>query len=782
MKINPIATIVLGLALTFPPIVTATPSSPTSSNHNSLRLWYQKPATTWTEALPIGNGRLGAMVFGGVEREHLQLNEDTLYAGGPYNANNPEALAALPLARKLVFEGKYDEAAKLIDRKMMAKPLRQMPYETLGDLFLDFPGMENAEGYSRDLDIASAVAHVGFKKDGVQYTRSIFSSAPDQVIVISLTADKPGHITFSAGMHTPQKAKCTVENNVLYLSGTNGSSQGITGILRFDCGVQINTVGGKTSAGPNNTLTVSGADSATIYIAAATGYKNYKDITANSAGIVKERLSKAVKKTYKKLLDAHTTEYAHYFQRVELNLGDTEAAKLPTNERIVRFAEGNDPQLATLYFQFARYLLISCSRPGCQPANLQGLWNDSMTPPWDSKYTININTEMNYWPVDTANLGECIEPLQSMVRDLTSTGVSTAREMYGASGWVVHHNTDLWRATAPIDGAPYGFWPLGSGWLCQNLWDHYLFTQDKKYLKEIYPSLKGAAEFYIDTLVEEPEHHWLVDCPSLSPENGHPEANTSICAGPTGDIQIIRDLFSNCIQATEILGIDKEFASKLAATRARLAPMQIGSKGQLQEWLKDWDAQPGTELHHRHLSHLYGLYPSGQIDVRTTPDLAAAVKKSLELRGDKATGWATAWRLGLWARLHDGNHAYEIFRFLLSPERTYPDMFDAHPPFQIDGNFGGAAGIIEMLLQSQNGVIELLPALPSVWATGSVKGLRARGGFEVSEEWKDGKLVSARIYSVSGTTGTIRYGNKTVTLSLKPGKAVSLNAELAKMN
>lgn len=767
----------LGLALIFPLTGTAAPQPP-----DALRLWYQKPAAVWTEALPIGNGRLGAMIFGGIEREHLQLNEDTLYAGGPYNANNPEALASLPLARKLVFEGKYDEAAKLIDQKMMAKPLRQMPYETLGDLFISFPGMENAQDYSRDLDIASAVAHVSFKKGGVQYNRSIFSSAPDQVIVIHLTADKPGCITFKVGIQTPQKADCTVDSSRLTLSGTNGSSQGITGILRFDCGVQIRTMGGKISAGPDNTLLVSEADSATIFIAAATGYKNYRDVSADSAGIVKRRLSSALKKTYEKLLNSHMAEYARFFRRVELNLGETEAMKLPTNERIVHFAEGKDPQLATLYFQFARYLLISCSRPGCQPANLQGMWNDSMTPPWDSKYTININTEMNYWPVDTANLGECIEPLQSMVRDLTTTGVSTAREMYAASGWVVHHNTDLWRATAPIDGSYSGFWPLGGGWLCQNLWDHYLFTLDKNYLKAIYPSLRGAAEFYVDTLVEEPQHHWLVDCPSLSPENGHPEAHTSICAGPTGDIQIIRDLFSNCIQASEILGVDKKFAEKLAATRARLAPMQIGSKGQLQEWLKDWDAQPGTELHHRHLSHLYGLYPSGQIDVHTTPELAAAVKKSLELRGDKATGWATAWRLGLWARLHDGDHAYEIFRFLLSPERTYPDMFDAHPPFQIDGNFGGVAGLIEMLLQSQNGVIELLPALPSAWPAGSVKGLRARGGFEVSEEWKDGKLVSAHIHSVTGTKGIIRYGNKTLNLSLAPGKTVCLNADLAEVN
>jgi len=450
-----------------------------------------------------------------------------------------------------------------------------------------------------------------------------------------------------------------------------------------------------------------------------------------------------------------------------------------------------------LYFQFARYLLICSSRPGGQPANLQGLWNGSMTPQWDSKYTININTEMNYWPAEPGNLSECVQPLTAMVMDLTQTGAHTARVMYGARGWVVHHNTDLWRATAPIDGPQYGLWPMGGVWLLQNLWEHYQFTGDKKFLKNIYPAMQGSAQFFLDTLVEEPTHHWLVTCPSLSPENPHTN-NVSLCAGPAMDLEILRDLFANCIQASEILGRDKNFRQQLAATRARLAPLQIGSSGQLQEWLEDWDTN-APDIHHRHVSHLYGLFPSDQIDFYTMPELAAAAKKSLEIRGDKATGWATAWRINLWARLHDGDRTYGILKFLLSPEFTYPDLFDSCPPFQIDGNFGGASGIAEMLLQSQQRelrtpilrpeatqgrpdselrILDLLPALPKAWPNGSVKGLRARGGFEVDMAWTDGNLTSATLHSLLGNPCRVRYGEKTVELNIKSGGTVHLDGNL----
>ncbi len=757
-----------------------------------LSLWYRRPATNWVSALPVGNGRLGAMVFGDIAGEKLQLNEDTLWAGGPYDPDNTNALAALPEVRRLIFEGKYAEAQKLAGQKMMGKPLKQMPYETIGDLVLEFPTPATVENYRRDLNLDTAVASVTYTSGGVKFTREIFSSPVDQVIVVRLTADQPGQISFTASMNTPQKATVAAEmfgasNSIgkipdgaefaseLVMQGTNAKAYGIKGALKFQARVGISGQGGTWFTEPDS-IRIAKADSATLLIAAATSYKNYQDVSGDPEAIVKKQLSSAGKKTFNQLLATHIAEHQRLFRRVELSLGKTDAMKLPTDERIQHFAGGNDPQLAALYFQFARYLLICSSRPGGQPANLQGLWNSSMSPPWDSKYTININTEMNYWPAEPGNLGECVEPLTAMVLDLAQTGAHTARVMYGARGWVAHHNTDLWRATAPIDGPQWGLWPMGGAWLLQNLWEHYQFTGDKKFLEKIYPALQGSAQFFLDALVEEPTHHWLVTCPSLSPENPHTN-NVSLCAGPAMDLEILRDLFANCIQASEILGRDKKFREQLAATRARLAPLQIGSAGQLREWLEDWDAN-APDIHHRHVSHLYGLFPSDQIDFYTTPELAAAAKKSLELRGDKATGWATAWRINLWARLHDGDHAYAILQYLLAPEFTYPDMFDSCPPFQIDGNFGGASGIIEMLLQSQNGEIEFLPALPKAWPTGSVKGLRARGGFEVDMDWADGKLTAATLHSLLGNPCKVRCGEKTVELNLKTGGTVHLDGSL----
>ena len=726
------------------------PSSP-------LMLWYRRPAREWLEALPLGNGRLGAMVFGGVETERLQLNEDTVWAGGPHSYDNPEGLAALPEIRRLIFAEKWGEAQELIDSKFMGRPAGQMPYQTVGDLLLHFPALDTASEYRRELDLDTAIARVCYTAGGVRYSREAFASAAHQVIVLRLTADRPGKVSFTASFSSPQTSASSAEGHTLTLTGISGEAGGIPGSVKFEALARVKAEGGNVSAETDH-LAVTGANAVTLFLFIGTSYKSYLDVSGDAHAQVQMPLDAAQSLSYEHLRQAHVGDYQKLFHRVGIDLGVSDAMRLPTDQRVAAFHTGGDPQLAALHFQYGRYLLISSSRPGSQPANLQGLWTDSLHPPWGSKFTVNINTEMNYWLAAPANLVECYAPLFAMLSELSAAGQATAKTQYGARGWVCHHNTDGWRGTAPVDFAEPGMWPSGGAWLCKSFWDHYQFTGDQAALAKHYPIMKGAAQFFLDTLVEEPAHHWLVTNPSVSPEVPHHAAQGAyVCAGPTMDMQILRDLFDACAEASVILGVDASFRKNVLAARARLAPMQIGHLGQLQEWLEDWDAT--ADLHNRHVSHLYGLFPSHQITRRGTPELFAAARKSLEMRGDEATGWSLAWKINFWARLEDGDHAYKLVQMLLTPDRTAPNLFDLHPPFQIDGNFGAVSGICEMLLQSHAGEIHLLPALPSVWPNGHVRGLRARGGVEADIAWKQGRLESATLRASQAGTVRIRMAS-----------------------
>lgn len=735
---------------------------------NDQRLWYDAPATCWLEALPLGNSRMGAMVFGGTDTEQIQLNEETFWSGGPHNNNSSTSLRYLTEVRSLIFDGKEKEAENIINREFVKGP-HGMRYLTLGSLSLQF-GHKDVKDYVRDLDLQTATSSTSYIYNNVKYTRKVIASLADGVVLVNIKASKKGALSFTLTQSCQLPTEVKAEGATLIATIKGADQEGIKAALTAQCRTDVKTNGRIIAEG--NALKIDNATEATLYVSAATNFVNYNDVSGDASAKNEQYLKAAETMPFATLHKRHVTLYKSQYDRVKLSLPSTDNQSLPTVQRLDKFYGSQDMGMVALLFNYGRYLLISSSQKGGQPANLQGVWNDKMNAPWDSKYTININAEMNYWPAEVCNLSETAEPLFSMIRDLSQTGAETARAMYGCRGWMAHHNTDLWRIAGPVDGAFWGMFPNGGGWLSTHLWEHYQYTLDKDFLNEYYPILKGAADFYLDYMVERDGE--LLVVPSVSPEQGGRGKQSPVCAGCTMDNQIARDVLSQALFAARELDKDADYQQKLTKAIAMLPPMKVGQYGQLQEWREDLD-DPRNE--HRHISHLYGLYPSSQISPYKTPDLWKAAGVTLKQRGDQATGWSLGWKTNFWARMLDGNHAFTIISNMLRllpnegkerqyPDgRTFPNLFDAHPPFQIDGNFGVTAGIVEMLMQSDpitdaKPYIHLLPALPDAWPAGSISGIKARGGYELSISWKEGKLTSATITAQQDGTLHLRCKDK----------------------